>query len=331
MEREKVFVGLPVTPAEAGRMQEALPEADFDFLLVDGNTERFAKTPEEGMTRERIQKMQIVIGNPKPEWLGASKELKWLQLGSAGADAYVKPGVLAPDTLLTTSVGAYGQAVAEHAFAMLLSAMKKLYRYQDDQRAHLWQDEGTVSTLAGARVLVLGAGDLGEHFASLCHAVGAECIALRRHVPTEPSASYASAFERTVTMGELEHELALADVVACFLPSTPETRGLASERFFAAMKEGSFFVNAGRGDLVVESALCRSLDAGHLAAAAIDVAVGEPLGQDSPLWDQKNLLVTPHVGGFWHLPATLCNVIALATENLGRYREGTELRNIVRH
>ena len=98
-------------------------------------------------------------------------------------------------------------------------------------------------------------------------------------------------------MDALPERLAEADVVASFMPSTPETRGLANAEFFAAMKPGAFFANGGRGDLVVADDLVAALESGHLAGAAVDVTDPEPLPATSPLWGAPNMLITPHVSG----------------------------------
>ena len=133
---------------------------------------------------------------------------------------------------VANSVGCYGPAVAEHSFALLLSLMKKLYRYEDDQRAHVWGEEGNVSTLDGASVLVMGAGDIGEHFARLCTAMGATCTAYRSHVPAELSDSYRAAFAHTIAGRDaLMEALPSSQVVASFLPSTSETKGLVDEEY----------------------------------------------------------------------------------------------------
>ena len=213
--------------------------------------------------------------------------------------------------------------------------MKKLHLYRDHQRDCSWQDEGPVVTLRGARVLVVGAGDLGLHFAQLCHALGASCVGVRRNAAASDSPAYREAFSSMHATRDLRADLPAllpaADVVACFLPSTPQTRNLADASFFQAMRPGSYFVNAGRGDLVDQDALCDALESGHLAGATIDVTSPEPLPADSRLWIQKNALVTPHVAGFWHLPVTRENVRDLALENLRRYARGEELRNVVEH
>ena len=97
------------------------------------------------------------------------------------------------------------------------------------------------------------------------------------------------------------------------------------------MKPGAIFANGGRGDLVDEDALVAALESGHLAGAALDVTRTEPLPANSPLWDIPNLLITPHIAGYYHLQATLDNVVALAQANLRRYAAGEPLANVVAH
>lgn len=88
-------------------------------------------------------------------------------------------------------------------------------------------------------------------------------------------------------------------------------------------------MNAERGDLVDQEALCEGLDAGHLAGAALDVTTPEPLPEGSRLWSTRNLVVTPHVGGFFHLPVTREYVVRIVLDNVARYRDGRPLRNVV--
>lgn len=326
----KVLVKIPVTIEEADELRTAAPGASFDFAAPVGDTSRLPKTPRLDIREDRVAQADVILGNVAPALIAASPRLQWIQLGSAGYEPYLAPGVLAPSTIVTNGTGAYGPAVAEHSFAMLLSLMKRLPAYQVDQCAHVWSDEGMVSTLNGAHVLVLGAGDIGLCFARLCTAVGASCVGVRRHLQSMPTPEYEQAFSRVTTMDELIHLLPKADVVASFLPSSEETQGLVDDAFLRRMKTGAYLVNAGRGDLIDQDALRRALEDGRLAGAALDVTTLEPLPADDPLWDAPNLLITPHVAGFWHLHATLERVVALATENLRRYVRGEQLKNIVR-
>lgn len=309
-----VLVTLPVTDEQ---------KAEFVRLVEDaGGSVAFKREP---LVRDAdVEGVALIIGNVPAATMHAPQELEWLQTSSAGYDHYLVPGRLAPDTLLTNATGAYGQAVSEHMFASLLCLMKKLHLYRDNQLQTRWHDEGRVTSLVGATVLVMGAGDIGQHFAQLVSAVGAQAVGVRRNAAVCPEP-----FVRMSAMDALFDELPQADVVASVLPSTDATRLLASERFFAAMKEGSYFVNAGRGDLVDSDALVEALASGHLAGAALDVTNPEPLPKDHPLWQEPNALITPHVAGFWHLQATTDNVVAICLDNLKRYLAGQELRNLV--
>lgn len=326
-----VLVQLPLSDALKARLEAAAPGATFTY----------AKPRE--ITAALVRGADVIVGNVSPgllakAWAGEDAEssaekdaasaeasrLRLLQLNSAGYDKYVAPGIVPAGAALCSASGAYGQAVSEHVFASVLGMMKKLPGYRDLQRVREWGDLGQVSTPVGAHVLVLGAGDIGTHLASLFAAVGAHVAGVRSR-PCEPRPS----FERMGTLEDLDELLPWADVVASVLPSTPATRGLADEGFFARMRPGAYFANAGRGDLVVEDALVAALESGRLAGAALDVTSPEPLPADSPLWDAPGCVVTPHISGFFHLPQTLDNIVGIAAENLARLVAGEELRNRV--
>lgn len=313
MEQKNVLVVIPMTREQRNRLEQAMSGAEYVYTSI----------PE--VTEEQVQQAEIILGNVPPEMIRESGKLVWLHLNSAGFDPYVKEGILGAHTVLTTSSGAYGKAVSEHMFAMLLALMKKLHLYRDDQRRHVWGEEGEVASIADAVVLILGAGDIGTYFAEQAHALGAYVIGVKR----SPGECPACMDELHVT-GELKELLPRADAVVSFLPSTDESRGLFGQELFALMKKGSFFVNGGRGDLVCTEALCDALESGHLAGAALDVTDPEPLPEDHRLWDIPNAFVTPHVSGFYHLPETLRNVVAICTENVRRYEAGEPLRNTVK-
>lgn len=311
---KKVLITLPVNDEE---------RAAFALLVEEaGARATFIREP---YVRERdTVDAALIIGNVPARTLHAPEGLLWLQTSSAGYDHYLVPGILAPQTQLSCAAGTYGQAVSEHMFAQLLCLMKKLHLYRDNQLKALWHDEGTVSTLCGAQVLVIGAGDIGTHFAQLCYAMGAHVTGLRRtRVEAQPP------YERMATMEELFDLLPRADVVASVLPSTPQTRSLADARFFEAMRAGSYFVNAGRGDLVVSEDLLAALQQGHLAGAALEVTNPEPLPASHPLWAEPNALITPHISGFWHLPAQTRTTIAFCLENLRAFVAGGTVKNLV--
>ncbi|MBQ6491205.1 MAG: D-2-hydroxyacid dehydrogenase [Atopobiaceae bacterium] len=312
---DNLLVVLPVSPAHVERLHAAA-----------GSPSIAVRAPGEA-TPEDVRAADVIVGNVPPALLAHAGSLRWMQLSSAGYDAYVAPRVLPEGALLTCGVGAYGQAVSEHLAVMVLTLQKKLHLYRDDQRdgAARWSDHGVVASPVGANVLVLGTGDIGTRFASFMHALGAHVTGAFHHLPAQAPACY----DEVRAFDELPDLLGQADVVACFLPSMAETRGLVDAAFLACMKPGAILANGGRGDLVDTDALVCALTSGHVGGAALDVTSPEPLPADHPLWNCENALVTPHVAGFWHLPVTLENVVDICEENLRRYVADKPLRNLV--
>lgn len=302
-----------------------LSPAQIDMLDCAAPAARFIHAPGEKLTRELVQQADVIIGNPPPAWIAASDRLELLQLFSAGADPYIKPGVLSPKTVLTNATGAYGKAVSEHAFAMTLTLLKKLHLYRDYQRLHDWnRDAGMVTSLSDAVVLVVGLGDIGRAYARLVKAMGAYVIGVKRRPGECPDC-----VDRLVLQDELDQELPLADVIFSILPGTADTFHFYTPERFAAMKNSALFINCGRGSAVSMDVLAQALRDGQIAAAGIDVAETEPLPADSPLWDLENLLITPHVAGNFHLADIRQQVVRIACRNLRALNLGEPLQNVV--
>jgi len=106
-----------------------------------------------------------------------------------------------------------------------------------------------------------------------------------------------------VELVSLEKLLAQSDLVTLHVSLTDETRGFFGRDQFAGMKDGAWFVNTSRGELVDEGALLAGLTAGRIAGAALDVLCDERSSgmKDHPLVayarTHQNLLITPHIGG----------------------------------
>lgn len=306
---------LVLLPAEA-RHKEKLETAGADCAFV-------YSSPDE-VTAEQIRAANVIIGQPNAAQLQASENLEWLQLASAGTDAYIVPGVLNSKTVLTNATGAYSKAVSEHAFALTLMLMKKLHLYRDEQGRHCWSDHGTVTSLSDSTVAVVGLGDIGRAYARMVKAMGAYVIGVKRR-----SGNCPDYVDELVMTRDIDSVLPRADVIMSILPNTAETRYLYTDECFDAMKNSAVFVNCGRGNAVSSEVLYRAISEHKIAAAAVDVTEVEPLPADSPLWDLENLIITPHISGFFHLPETFERIVDIAAENLAAFLAGKELRNVV--
>ena len=309
---KNVLVLLPLNDEQKARLEALGPDCRFTYAR---NNEA---------TAGQIRAANIILGFPDPGKIAESENLEFLQLFSSGADAYVRPGVLRPGTLLASVTGAYGQAVGEHAFAMTWELLKKLHLYRDDQAREIWGDRGRVGTLRGATVVVVGLGDIGSEYARLVKACGSTVIGVKRR----PSAKPDFVDELCLT-DELDAVLPRADVVCTVLPGTPSTKHLFDAKRFALMKPSAVFINCGRGNAFDADALSAALQNGVIAAAGTDVCEVEPLPAGHSLWKLENMVITPHISGGFHLPGTLERIVEISFHNFEAYLRGGEIWNVI--
>lgn len=83
----------------------------------------------------------------------------------------------------------------------------------------------------------------------------------------------------------------------------------------------------GRGTALDQKALAEALNSGKLAGAALDVMDPEPLPQDDPLWDARNIILTPHVSGNMTLGYTCDENVARFCADLENYAAGARWRD----
>lgn len=307
-----ILVTIPADNAVRGGFAAVAPEAQFHYVNADA------------VTSEDVSSADIIIGNVPPAMVQASPRLKFFQLNTAGSNTYCLPGILHENTILCNSSGAYGVAISEHMLASILVLAKKLNKYGCNRKKHLWNDEGNVMGIYGSTTLVIGSGDIGSEFGKRMAAMGSRVIGIRRH-KVDPAPYMVS----SGTMEDIDRYLPEADYIACCLPATPETTGMFDADRIALMKPTAIIANVGRGTLFDQQALAKALMDYKIGGACLDVTDPEPLPKDNPLWDCPNLVLTPHVAGFYHMHLTYERIVEIATENLRRYMNGEELLNQV--
>lgn len=307
-----ILVTIPFTEEQKRLIENASNGNDISFL-----------TPEQ-LTEELIEHAEIIIGNLSPSLIKKASNLKWLQLNSAGADAYCVPGILNEEAILTNASGAYDISVSEAMVAGTFGLFKKLYTYYDNQKEHVWKDEGMVQSAYGACVVVLGLGNIGLSYARKMKAMGSYVIGIKRHVSVIPDG-----VDEVYCVEQLDECLKRADIVVSVLPGTPETEHMMSKEQFRIMKNTAYFINVGRGNFVDQDALYEALENGEIAGAMLDVTEPEPLPPEHKLWEAKNLYIMPHVAGGFHIPVTLDTIAGICADNLKRYLNGEKLKNIV--
>mgnify|MGYP005853466785 CR=1 FL=1 len=265
--------------------------------------------------------------------------LRWVQLATAGADAWLDHPILQRDVLVTTASGIHAAPIAEHILAMMLAWVRRLPQTWRWQSRREWPrgraEQYQVQELEGATLGIVGYGSIGRHLARLARGLGMRVLALRRSSGpadqgwVEPGTGDPAGEipERLYGRGGLVSMLRQCDFVAVTLPLTARTRHLIGARELAAMKSTAFLVNVSRGQVIDEQALIAALEAGMIGGAGLDVFETEPLPPDSPLYRLENVILTPHVAGL--SPRYNERLARLFAENLRRYVSGEPLLNVV--
>jgi phosphoglycerate dehydrogenase-like enzyme len=243
--------------------------------------------------------------------------LRVIQLLSAGADVWV--GRVPPGVLLCDARGVHDAPVAEWVVGAVVGVLRQFPAFVRAQEREEWAYSSFTPTaeLTGARVMIVGAGSIGQAIERHMAPFGVTVIRVAR---TARPAEDVHAVE------ELPDLLPYADVVVLVVPLTEQTRGLVDARFLAALPDGALLVNAARGPVVDTEALSAELVTGRISAA-LDVTEPEPLPPGHPLWRLPNLFLTPHIAG--SVRGLLPRAYRLVGDQLRRFVAGEPLINQV--
>jgi D-3-phosphoglycerate dehydrogenase / 2-oxoglutarate reductase len=196
--------------------------------------------------------------------------------------------------VVTNTPEANATAVAEHTLGMIVAVTRNLLVGDEEIRKGHFdaRDRLYGMELEGKTLGVVGLGRIGRLVARKAAAgLGMKIVGHDPYLPGQDLPEFVRGME-------LEDLLATADVVTLHLPLMAESRNLLGKERISAMKDGAYLVNCARGGIVDEKALEEALRLGKLSGAALDVFADEPTGQDHPLWDFKNVVVTPHMAAF---------------------------------
>ncbi len=144
------------------------------------------------------------------------------------------------------------------------------------------------SELRGATVGVIGYGQISRYFCDLALAFG------MRVLVCDP---FAKVDREGLAQVDLTQLLGESDHVVCLATANEHTENLMNTNTFSAMKNGAFFINASRGNLVDDAALLVALDSGHLAGCAVDVGRAPDQMPTPEVARHPLVIASPHVGG----------------------------------
>ena len=259
----------------------------------------------------------------KDEFFRDAGNLKWIQCLATGVDHLFRYPSLRPEVLLTSGRGIHGAPMRETVVYLMMGVSRGVARLVDDQKAHVW-DRRLYSLFNGKTAVIAGVGVVGIAIGQLLKAFGMHVVGVTRTPrPVE-------GFDEIVPTKRLQEAASRADFLINVLPATADNALLFGAAVFAAMKPTAYYISAGRGQTVDETALIAALRDGKIAGAGLDVFQTEPLPVDSPFWDLPNVFITPHLGGYTSEYEDL--IMPLIVGNMRAFLAGRQnkMRNVVK-
>jgi D-3-phosphoglycerate dehydrogenase len=280
---ENIHPGAAEIISEAGFEVEterrALDEGELAGRLADGNTALLG-------IRSRTQVTEAVL----------DKASHLLAIGAfcIGTNQIDLPGATRRGVAVFNAPFSNTRSVVELVIAEIIALTRRLTDKNREMHSGVWSKSASgAHEVRGRRLGIVGYGNIGSQLSVLAENLGMSVA----FYDTADRLALGNARR----MDSLEELLAWADVVTLHVDGRPDNRGLFGEAEFAAMRQGSLFLNLSRGFVVDHGSLRDHIESGHIAGAAVDVFLEEPSGNDttfsSRLQGLPNVILTPHIGG----------------------------------
>ncbi|WP_196260846.1 D-2-hydroxyacid dehydrogenase [Pelagibacterium limicola] len=314
-----VLATVPYEAEEIEQLRRAVASAEFIHCSSkdDQAIEQALKRADVAIIPEDIDDRYI-----------AAPFLKWVHCDHSGLTRSARKEAFEKGMIVTGAAGRSASALAQHAFYFALALTFDAKKLIENQAAHIWRGipgyEGRQG-LPGKTLGVVGFGNTGAEMAALGRAFQMNVVVYTRSVVPAPSTvDVMLCAERGDSLDPLVEQ---ADVIMLATKLTDATYHMFAAPQFARMKKSAFIINMSRGAVIDEEALVDALRSGEIAGAGLDVFTKEPLPTGSPLWDEENVIITPHMTPAQ--PDKRQRSMAMILDNIARYLAGEEMLNAI--
>jgi len=214
-------------------------------------------------------------------------KLKYIQLTSAGYDRVPLDYIKRKGIIIHNAYGVYSIPMAEFAIASVLTIYKETRFFRDNQQKHVWEKHRGLIDLYGKKVCIVGCGNVGTECAKRFSAFGCSVIGVDIYTNQSPY------YEEIYSVNDLDKVIGQMDIVIITVPFTENTKYLFNKELLNLLMDYSILINIARGGIVDTDALMEVLKEKDIYAV-LDVFEEEPLSLEHPLWDMRNVFLTPH-------------------------------------
>ncbi len=277
---------------------------------------------EEKITEENVKDVDVIYGFSPFRFVGIEKfeNLSLVQLSSAGMNEIDLDELIAHDVMLANNRGTFSIPIGEFIVMRVLELLKKSRLLEQLQRDKEWKRPIPIDELTKKTVGFLGTGSIAQEAAKRLKPFDCDLVGFNRSGKADETL-----FEEVYPDGEYDKALGKCDFLIITVPYTDETYHQVDADFLASLKKGAHVINVARGEIIDDEALIRAIQDKHIAGAALDVFVDEPLPEDHPYWEMEEVMVSSHISFFSQ--EVFKRTDEMLAENLRRYKEGKPLIN----
>ncbi|WP_286315669.1 phosphoglycerate dehydrogenase [Romboutsia ilealis] len=262
----------------------------------------------------------LVTYNPfKTLDINKMDNLKYIQTTSIGIDQIPVDKILNRDIVIANNKGGYSIPIGEWIVMSILEIYKNSKKFHGQQINKKWKMNFSITELSGKKIGFIGTGTLATEAAKRLQGFDVEVWGVNT---TGNNKEY---FDKCFKSDEMDEVFKTCDVVVVTIPATKETLGIINKDKFEIMKNGSVFINVGRGNIINEEDLIRYIH--KFRGVALDVFEHEPLDKNSKLWEFDNVIITPH--NSWVSDNNEERTFNMVYSNLKKYIENKPLNNLI--
>ncbi len=264
----------------------------------------------------------IVCYNPfKTLDISKLSRLKLIQLSSVGIDQVPIEVLREKNITLTNNKGGYSVPIGEWIVLKLLEMLKNSKSFYQKQFEKRWKVDTSLLELYGKTIGFIGTGSIATKAAKRLKGFEVNILGVNT------SGTDTEYFDKCYSIDNINDMIRSCDAIVVSIPYTEKTHHLINHEVFQEMKDGVYVVNIARGSIIDEKVMIENLNNGKLKGAALDVFEREPMDADNPLWENENVIVTPH--NSWMSEMGNVRRFNIIYENLKRYKLGEKLLNVV--
>jgi len=221
--------------------------------------------------------------------ISAAKKLKVMGRAGAGVDNIDVPTAKKNNMIVMNTPGGNSNATAEHAFALIMSVLRKIpFANQTTHKAQ-WEKKNIKGTELSKKTLgIVGFGNVGVRLSYLVKGFNMEILVSSKSLESRKK-DYPHV--KNVSFDEL---ISKSDIISFHCKAAADGKPMITKEHYKKIKPTAYIINAARGNIVDEKDLNEALNENLIAGAAVDVFSKEP-AKENILFNNSKVILTPHI------------------------------------